>query len=135
MLYCNKKYLEAIEDLTDEQLLSCPEAIEPTFIHRGRRDSISTQAGKEKQKNRSKCSPTYHQTVYQSISTAIIAKRFSLNLQKITKVRSIFLFSPIVKQRLQGEPRSIFQGQATWSLAIHSNQFCWSLAVFRAGRL
>ena len=53
-----------MEDLTDEQLLSCPEAIEPTFIHRGRRDSISTQAGKEKQKkkkaekqkNRSKCS-------------------------------------------------------------------------------
>ena len=39
-----------MEDLTDEQLLSFPEAIEPTFIHRGRRDSISTQAGKEKQK-------------------------------------------------------------------------------------
>ena len=43
-----------MEDLTDEQLLSCPEAIEPTFIHRGRRDSISTQAGKEKQKKRKK---------------------------------------------------------------------------------
>ena len=41
-----------MEDLTDEQLLSCPEAIEPT-------SSISTQAGKEKQKNRSKHSPTY----------------------------------------------------------------------------
>ena len=41
-----------MEDLTDEQLLSCPEAIEPTFIHRGRRDSINTQAGKEKQKNK-----------------------------------------------------------------------------------
>ena len=41
-----------MEDLTDEQLLSCPEAIEPTFIHRGRRDSISTQAGKEKQKRK-----------------------------------------------------------------------------------
>ena len=55
-----------MEDLTDEQLLSCPEAIERTFIHRGRRDHISTQAGKEeqkkkkaeKQKNRSKCSST-----------------------------------------------------------------------------
>ena len=43
-----------MEDLTDEQLLSCPEAIEPTFIHRGRRDSISTQAGKEKQKKNRK---------------------------------------------------------------------------------
>ena len=41
-----------MEDLTDEQLLSCPEAIEPTFIHRERRDSISTQAGKEKQKKK-----------------------------------------------------------------------------------
>ena len=124
-----------MEDLTDEQLLSCPEAIEPTFIHRGRRDSISTQAGKEKQKNRSKCSPTYHQTVYQSISTAIIAKWFSLKLQKITKIWSIFLFSPVVKQRLQGEPHLIFRGQVTWSLAIHFNKFCWSLAVIRAGRL
>ena len=52
-----------MEELTDEQLLSCPEAIEPNFIHRGRRDSLSTQAGKEKQKNTSKCSPIYHQTV------------------------------------------------------------------------
>ena len=52
-----------MKELTDEQLLSCPEAIEPNFIHRGRRDSLSTQAGKEKQKNRSKCSPIYHQTV------------------------------------------------------------------------
>ena len=43
-----------MEDLTDEQLLSCPEAIEPTFIHRGRRDSISTQACKEKQKKEKK---------------------------------------------------------------------------------
>ena len=43
-----------MEDLTDEQLLSCPEAIEPTFIHRGRKDHISTQAGKKKQKQKSK---------------------------------------------------------------------------------
>ena len=53
-----------MEDLTDEQLLSCPEAIEPIFIHRGRRDSINAQAGKEeqnkrKQKNRSKCPSMY----------------------------------------------------------------------------
>ena len=48
-----------MEDLTDEQLLSCPEVIEPTFIHRGRRDSISAQSGKEKQKNRPKCSPIF----------------------------------------------------------------------------
>ena len=41
-----------MEDLTDKQLLSCPEAIEPTFIHRGRRDHISTQAGKEEQKKK-----------------------------------------------------------------------------------
>ena len=33
--------------LTDAELLQCPEAIEPQFIHRGRRDFISTQAGKE----------------------------------------------------------------------------------------
>ena len=84
-----------MEDLTDEQLLSCPEAIEPTFIHRGRRDSISTQAGKEKQKNRSKCCPIYHQTAYQSISTAIIAKRFSLQLQKFGL--SSFFFSSLNK--------------------------------------
>ena len=56
-----------MEDLTDEQLFSCPEAIEPTFIHRGRRDNISTQAGEEKQKNRSKCSPIYHQTIFQKV--------------------------------------------------------------------
>ena len=33
---------------TDEELLACPEAVELRFIHRGRRDMISSQAGKEK---------------------------------------------------------------------------------------
>ena len=32
---------------TDEELLSCPEAVELRFIHRGRRDIITPQAGKE----------------------------------------------------------------------------------------
>ena len=32
---------------TDEELLSCPEAVELSFIHRGRRDIIAPQAGKE----------------------------------------------------------------------------------------
>ena len=32
---------------TDEELLSCPEAVELSFIHRGRRDMIAPQAGKE----------------------------------------------------------------------------------------
>ena len=31
---------------TDAELLSCPEAIEPQLIHRGRRDIVSPQAGK-----------------------------------------------------------------------------------------
>ena len=34
-------------ELTDAELLQRPEAIEPQFIHRGRRDFISTQAGKK----------------------------------------------------------------------------------------
>ena len=33
--------------LTDAELLQCPEAIEPQFIHRGRRDTIAVQAGKK----------------------------------------------------------------------------------------
>ena len=33
---------------TDEELLACPEAVELRFIHRGRRDMISSQAGKQK---------------------------------------------------------------------------------------
>ena len=32
---------------TDEELLSCPEAVELSFIHRGRRDMIAPQAGKD----------------------------------------------------------------------------------------
>ena len=32
---------------TDEELLACPEAVERRFIHRGRRDIIAPQAGKE----------------------------------------------------------------------------------------
>ena len=48
-----------MEDLTDEQLFSYPEAIEPTFIHRGRRDSISTQAGKGKSKRTGLNVPQY----------------------------------------------------------------------------
>ena len=31
---------------TDEELLACPEPVEARFIHRGRRDLITTQAGK-----------------------------------------------------------------------------------------
>ena len=34
-------------NLTDEELLACPEPVEARFIHRGRRDLIATQAGKE----------------------------------------------------------------------------------------
>ena len=33
------------QELTDEQLLSCPEPLEDRFIHRGRRDMIVPQAG------------------------------------------------------------------------------------------
>ena len=32
---------------TDEELLSCPEAVELSFIHRGRRDIIAPHADKE----------------------------------------------------------------------------------------
>ena len=32
---------------SDEELLSCPEAVELSFIHRGRRDIIAPHAGKE----------------------------------------------------------------------------------------
>ena len=32
---------------TEEELLSCPEAVELSFIHRGRRDIIAPHAGKE----------------------------------------------------------------------------------------
>ena len=32
---------------TDAELLQCPEAIEPQFIHRGRKDTIATHAGKK----------------------------------------------------------------------------------------
>ena len=36
------------QELSDTQLLSCPEPLEEMFIHRGRRDLIAMQAGKEK---------------------------------------------------------------------------------------
>ena len=66
-----------MEDLTDEQLLSCPEAIEPTFIHRGRRDSISTQAGKEKQKKDRKAKEQVQ--MFLNITSSSISKYFSCN--------------------------------------------------------
>ena len=31
---------------SDQELLQCPEAVEPLFIHRGRADLISSQTGK-----------------------------------------------------------------------------------------
>ena len=34
------------QELSDTQLLSCPEPLEEMFIHRGRRDLITPQAGK-----------------------------------------------------------------------------------------
>ena len=52
-----------MEDLTDEQLLSCPEAIEPIFIHRGRRDSINPQAGKEEQNKSKRIGPNVPQSI------------------------------------------------------------------------
>ena len=36
------------QELSDTQLLSCPEPLEEMFIHRGRRDLIAPQAGKKK---------------------------------------------------------------------------------------
>ena len=36
------------QELSDTQLLSCPEPLEEMFVHRGRRDLIALQAGKEK---------------------------------------------------------------------------------------
>ena len=38
------------QELSDAQLLSCPEPLGEMFIHRGRRDLIAPQAGKEKRK-------------------------------------------------------------------------------------
>ena len=35
------------QELSDVQLLGCPEPLEEMFIHRGWRDLIATQAGKE----------------------------------------------------------------------------------------
>ena len=35
------------QELSDVQLLGCPEPMEEMFIHRGQRDLIATQAGKE----------------------------------------------------------------------------------------
>ena len=34
------------QEVTDQQLLACPEPLEDRFIHRGRRDIIVPQAGK-----------------------------------------------------------------------------------------
>ena len=34
------------QELTDAQLLACPEPLEERFLHRGRRDLIAPQAGK-----------------------------------------------------------------------------------------
>ena len=67
-----------MEDLTDEQLLSCPEATEPTFIHRGRRDSISTQAGKEKQKKKDRKAKEQVQ-MFLNITSSSISKYFNCN--------------------------------------------------------
>ena len=67
-----------MEDLTDEQLLSCPEAIEPTFIHRGRRDSISTQAGKEKQKKKDRKAKEQVQMSL-NITSSSMSKYFNCN--------------------------------------------------------
>ena len=37
------------QELSDAQLLSCPEPLEEMFIHRGRRDLIAPQGGKRKE--------------------------------------------------------------------------------------
>ena len=36
------------QELSDAQLLSCPEPLEEIFMHRGRRDLIAPQGGKGK---------------------------------------------------------------------------------------
>ena len=40
------------QELTDAQLLACPDPLEEIFIHRGRKDLIALEAGKIIQKNR-----------------------------------------------------------------------------------
>ena len=39
-------YSMAMTEPSDQELLQCPEAVEPLFIHRGRADLISSQTGK-----------------------------------------------------------------------------------------
>ena len=36
----------ATSEPSDQELLQCPEAVEPQFIHRGRANMITPQAGK-----------------------------------------------------------------------------------------
>ena len=43
-------YSMATSEPSDQELLQCPEAVEPQFIHRGRADMITPQAGKSKKK-------------------------------------------------------------------------------------
>ena len=44
----------ATSEPSDQELLQCPEAVEPQFIHRGRADMITPQAGKSKKKLKKK---------------------------------------------------------------------------------
>ena len=44
----------ATSEPSDQELLQCPEAVEPQFIQRGRADLIATQAGKMLQEKRPK---------------------------------------------------------------------------------
>ena len=42
----------ATSEPSDQELLQCPEAVEPQFIHRGRADMITPQAGKSKKNSK-----------------------------------------------------------------------------------
>ena len=63
---------------TDEELLSCPEVVELSFIHRERRDIIAPQAGKE-----------------------LLGKGFSIFLSQATWFLAIY----VVPQRSWGRPQ------------------------------
>ena len=103
------------QELSDVQLLSCPEPLEEMFIHRGRRDLIAPQAGKAKF--------LYFNFAYETRGERLFDffkdKRPGLLLYISIKNWSLFVISAGHLHLLGACILDTCTDQSNWSLVIH----------------
>ena len=103
------------QELSDAQILSCPEPLEEMFIHRGRRDLITPQAGKRKILHFDFCTNLKGKRLFKFLKTSNQVSCYTFQLKNwslsvITAGRLCILGACVL---------DTCTDQSDWSLVIH----------------